>query len=66
MDMADFDRYNPNFNEALSTGASYNLQLPDDKMKAFFEKKFDILNQSVSRLLGEVNMNSKFGSSKKK
>ena len=66
MDMADFDRYNPNFNEALSTGASYNLQLPDDKMKAFFEKKFDILNQSVSRLLGEVNMNSKFGSSKKR
>jgi membrane-bound lytic murein transglycosylase D len=39
MDMADFNRYNPNFNNTLSTGSSYNLQLPNDKMKEFFEKK---------------------------
>lgn len=65
MDMDDFNRYNPNFNNVLSTGATYNLQLPEDKMKDFFEKRYQILNQSVTRLLGEVNMNSKFDKGKK-
>lgn len=59
MDLADFNRYNPNFNNMLSTGATYNLQLPADKMKEFFDKKFEILNQSVAQLLDNVNMNSK-------
>jgi len=59
MDLADFNRYNPNFNNILSTGATYNLQLPADKMKDFFDKKFDILNQSVAQLLDNVNMKYK-------
>jgi len=59
MNMADFNRYNPDFNNTLSTGATYNLQLPANKMKEFFDKKYDILNQSVTQLLDSVNMNSK-------
>jgi membrane-bound lytic murein transglycosylase D len=59
MDLADFNRYNPDFNNMLSTGATYNLQLPADKMKEFFQKKYDILNQSVTQLLDNVNMKSK-------
>jgi len=59
MDMADFNRYNPDFNNTLSTGATYNLQLPENKMKEFFQKKYDILNQSVTQLLDNVNMKSK-------
>jgi len=59
MDMADFNRYNPDFNNTLSTGATYNLQLPANKMKEFFQKKYDILNQSVTQLLDNVNMKSK-------
>jgi membrane-bound lytic murein transglycosylase D len=61
MEMMDFDRYNPNFNNTLSTGATYNLQLPSNKMKEFFEKKYDILNESVQQLLNSVNMSSKAG-----
>ena len=59
MDMKDFNRYNPGFDDALATGATYNLQLPRDKMKQFFDKKYQILNESVSQLLGNVNMNTK-------
>jgi membrane-bound lytic murein transglycosylase D len=59
MDMDDFNRYNPNFNETLSTGDSYNLQLPSDKMKEFYEKKYDILDQSVNQLLQNVTIKSR-------
>jgi len=59
MDIKDFDRYNPGFDNTLATGATYNLQLPADKMKQFFDKKYEILNESVDQLLESVNMNSK-------
>jgi membrane-bound lytic murein transglycosylase D len=59
MDMQNFDRYNPGFDNTLATGATYNLQLPKDKMKDFFDKRFEILNESVNQLLKSVNMNSK-------
>ena len=59
MGMPDFDRYNPGLDNVLATGASYNLQLPDEKMKEFFSKKYEILNESVNQLLGDVNMGSK-------
>lgn len=65
MNMTDFNRYNPNFNNTLSTGATYNLQLPGDKMKEFFEKKYNILNESVQQLLNNVNMSSKAANDRK-
>ena len=59
MDIKDFDRYNPDFDNTLATGAIYNLQLPRDKMKKFIDKKYEIINESVNQLLGSVKMNSK-------
>jgi membrane-bound lytic murein transglycosylase D len=65
MEMMDFNRNNPNFNNTLTTGASNNLQLHREKMKEFFEKKYDILNESVQQLLNNVNMSSKVDRKKK-
>ena len=50
MSMADFNHYNPGFNNVLSTGNEYKLQLPSEKMDEFKAKKFQILNESVDQL----------------
>ncbi|HET7117737.1 MAG TPA: hypothetical protein VFI29_14675, partial [Hanamia sp.] len=59
IDIQYFNHYNPGFDNTLATGATYNLQLPKEKMKDFFEKRYEILNESVNQLLESVNMNSK-------
>ncbi len=59
MGITDFNRYNPGFDNALATGATYKLQLPSDKMKEFSNKKYIILDQSVHQLLQSVNTSSK-------
>ena len=59
MIQSDFDHYNPGFNNVLSTGASYKLQLPSEKMEQFKAKKFEILNESVTQLLQNVKSNFK-------
>jgi|SRR6185312_4401930 len=59
MEMVDFNRYNPGFDDVLATGASYKLQLPSEKMKEFSDKKYIILDQSVHQLLQSVNTSSK-------
>lgn len=59
MEMTDFNRYNPGFDDKLATGESYNLQLPSEKMKEFFAKKYTILDESVHQLLQSVNVNSR-------
>lgn len=59
MEMPDFNRYNPGLDNVLATGTTYNLQLPKEKMKDFFKKKFEILNESVNQLLVNVNLDSK-------
>ena len=65
MDQADFDHYNPGFNNVLSTGASYKLQLPSEKMEQFKAKKFEILNESVTQLLQNVKSDFKEENPKK-
>lgn len=59
MTQSDFDHYNPGFNNVLSTGASYKLQLPEEKMEQFKAKKFEILNESVAQLLQNVKSDFK-------
>lgn len=59
MDISDFNRYNPGFDNTLATGSSYNLQLPDEKMKEFYNKKYEILNESVDKLLKSATNNFK-------
>ena len=59
MEQPDFDHYNPGFNNVLSTGGTYKLQLPSGKMKEFKAKKFQILNESVELLLQNVKSDFK-------
>ncbi len=52
MDAAAFDRYNPDFDKVMaSSNNSYDLKLPADKMDLFVSNKYQILNESVQRLL---------------
>jgi membrane-bound lytic murein transglycosylase D len=59
MDIKDFNRFNPGFDNMLAEGDNYNLQLPNDKMTLFIANKYPILNECVQQLLGNVEMNSK-------
>jgi membrane-bound lytic murein transglycosylase D len=52
MDAVEFNRYNPDFDKVMaSANNSYDLKLPDDKMDLFVSNKYQILNESVQRLL---------------
>ena len=59
MDINEFNHYNPGFDGRLATGEPYNLQLPNDKMILFTQKKYEILNESVELMLTNVKMDSK-------
>lgn len=59
MDAKDFNRFNPGFDNALATGATYNLQLPNEKMTLFVANKYPILNECVQQLLGNPDVNTK-------
>ena len=59
MDIIEFNHYNPEFDNKLATGNSYNLQLPNEKMELFTQKKYDILNECVEQMLTNVKMDSK-------
>jgi membrane-bound lytic murein transglycosylase D len=59
MDMKDFNRYNPGFDNMLASGSTYNLRLPNDKMTLFIANKYPILNECVQQLLGDVNVDTK-------
>lgn len=52
MDIAAFNRYNPEFDKVMA-GAdnSYELKLPAEKMDLFVANKYQILNESVNLLL---------------
>ena len=52
MDIALFNRYNPDFNAALASTGNYELRLPPDKMQMFAVNKYIILNECVQLLLG--------------
>jgi membrane-bound lytic murein transglycosylase D len=52
MNMADFDRYNPDFDKKMASADNiYELKLPADKMELFTANKYIILNESVQLLL---------------
>lgn len=52
MDMAEFSRYNPNFDKVMaSSNNTYELKLPAEKMVMFAANKYQILNESVQQLL---------------
>ncbi len=51
MDVADFNRINPQFDRQIALNGKYDLRLPTDKMTLFMDRKFDILAESVYLLL---------------
>ncbi len=55
MDIAAFNKMNPDFDKLIADNGKYELRLPDDKMNIFLAKKFDILNESVQMLLKSVS-----------
>jgi len=59
MDANEFNRFNPDFDKVMaSANNSYDLILPSDKMDLFVSNKYQILNESVQRLLQEDAMAS--------
>ena len=59
MDIKDFNRYNPGFDDMIASSGTYDLMLPNDKMDLFVANKYPILNECVQQLLGDVNVDTK-------
>ncbi|HEV8079810.1 MAG TPA: lytic transglycosylase domain-containing protein [Chitinophagaceae bacterium] len=55
MAITEFNRLNPNFDNAMSAGEKFDLRLPSDKMDFFLANKYLILNECVHVLLTSVN-----------
>lgn len=51
MDLASFQKINPNFDNMIASNSKYELRLPSDKMDIFKTKKNDILAESIQVLL---------------
>lgn len=54
MDIATFNRYNPDFDNMMSINGNYDLRLPSDKMQLFVANKYTILNECVQLLLSDT------------
>ena len=48
MEIVQFNRYNPQFDNMMSTHGNYDLRLPADKMQLFMANKYIILNDTYS------------------
>jgi peptidoglycan lytic transglycosylase D len=55
MDIAEFNRLNPDFDNRIATMGNYDIRLAPDKMDLFLANKFKILNESVQVLLNAGN-----------
>ncbi|HRO69357.1 MAG TPA: lytic transglycosylase domain-containing protein, partial [Chitinophagaceae bacterium] len=51
MEMADFEKINPNFDNQVATAGKYDMRLPEEKMNQFLSKKIQILKESIDLLL---------------
>lgn len=56
MEIGQFNRYNPLFDNIIASSGNYDLRLPADKMQVFLANKYNILNECVQVLLGENNV----------
>ncbi len=55
MDLMEFNRLNPEFDQVIAAGKGFDLRLPPAKMEMFIAKKNLILNESIHLLLNTVN-----------
>jgi membrane-bound lytic murein transglycosylase D len=51
MELADFHRINPDFDNIIATSGKYELRLSPEKMDIFLARKIDILKESIQFLL---------------
>ncbi len=51
MDIQQFNRWNPSFDNMITNNGNYDLRLPEDKMQLFLSAKYQILNECVQILL---------------
>lgn len=56
MEISQFNRYNPLFDNMMASNGNYDLRLPVDKMEIFLARKYQILNECVQLLLGENSL----------
>ncbi|MES2429854.1 MAG: lytic transglycosylase domain-containing protein [Bacteroidota bacterium] len=56
MEISSFNRYNPGFDNAMSTTGNFDLRLPPDKMQLFNANKYQILNESVQILYNSTTV----------
>lgn len=59
MDVASFNRYNPDFDKQIGVKGSFDLRLPVGKMDVFNAKKFQILEESMKLLLAPLSGDAK-------
>jgi membrane-bound lytic murein transglycosylase D len=55
MDIALFNRLNPDFDRVIGTDGTYPMRLPEDKWSIFMARKPEILNESMQLLLGGIS-----------
>lgn len=53
MDITEFNRMNPAFDNIIASNGTYDLRLPEDKMQLFLSSKYQILNECVQVLLSD-------------
>lgn len=53
MDIGQFNRLNPNFDNIINNNGNFDLRLPEDKMQLFLAGKYQILNECVQILLSD-------------
>jgi membrane-bound lytic murein transglycosylase D len=51
MDIEQFNRLNPGFDNTIANNGNYDLRLPEEKMQLFITGKYQILNECVQILL---------------
>jgi membrane-bound lytic murein transglycosylase D len=56
METGLFNKLNPNFDLLMASEGNFTLRLPADKMQLFIAHKYDILNECVQVMLGQVTM----------
>jgi len=56
IDIAQFNRYNPQFDAMLNSNGQYELILPTDKMQLFLATKYQILNECVQAMLDDSSI----------
>lgn len=54
MNVNDFNKLNPNFDQQISSNGNYTLHLPQEKMNNFQQNKNTILEQSIRMMLGSA------------